>query len=288
MLASANKCTGYSDVATWSVIEPALGIIAGCIATLRPLFKNMGFSGLKRSRKYNSSSNKKQSHSGGSSTGAGGGGASRRLTRPSNGHHYNNRNMLRLDDEDDGEELVVVDDHRLDEATDLELSPTTRTKKGLGTTATTTDAMGVPNSTLDMLGSESNFHNNSNSNSSERPCSSRFLNNNSSSSSSRIYENIDAFGDSRVQRWEIESLRPPPQSHDAKLAAAADGSISIQTTFGISSSSQHRGMTTSGTENASSGRSSSTPDLPLQGSSWTLSPPPPAAAVPTAPSTTRH
>lgn len=31
------------DVAIWSVMEPSLGIIAGCVATLRPLFKTMGF-----------------------------------------------------------------------------------------------------------------------------------------------------------------------------------------------------------------------------------------------------
>lgn len=31
------------DVATWSVLEPSLGIIAGCVATLRPLFKHLGF-----------------------------------------------------------------------------------------------------------------------------------------------------------------------------------------------------------------------------------------------------
>ncbi|KAM0330486.1 hypothetical protein ACHAQA_003430 [Verticillium albo-atrum] len=31
------------DVAIWSVMEPALGIIAACVATFRPLFKNWGF-----------------------------------------------------------------------------------------------------------------------------------------------------------------------------------------------------------------------------------------------------
>lgn len=31
------------DVAIWSVMEPSLGIIAGCVATLRPLFKSLGF-----------------------------------------------------------------------------------------------------------------------------------------------------------------------------------------------------------------------------------------------------
>ncbi|ROW01703.1 hypothetical protein VSDG_01989 [Cytospora chrysosperma] len=32
-------------VATWSVLEPSLGIIAGCVATLRPLFHHLGFGG---------------------------------------------------------------------------------------------------------------------------------------------------------------------------------------------------------------------------------------------------
>ena len=31
------------DVAIWSVMEPSIGIIAGCTATLRPLFKSWGF-----------------------------------------------------------------------------------------------------------------------------------------------------------------------------------------------------------------------------------------------------
>lgn len=31
------------DVGIWSVMEPSLGIIAGCIATLRPLVKSWGF-----------------------------------------------------------------------------------------------------------------------------------------------------------------------------------------------------------------------------------------------------
>lgn len=31
------------DVAIWSVMEPSLGIIAGCVATLRPHFKSLGF-----------------------------------------------------------------------------------------------------------------------------------------------------------------------------------------------------------------------------------------------------
>ncbi|KAG7137234.1 hypothetical protein HYQ45_005385 [Verticillium longisporum] len=31
------------DVAIWSIMEPALGIIAACTATFRPLFKNWGF-----------------------------------------------------------------------------------------------------------------------------------------------------------------------------------------------------------------------------------------------------
>ncbi|KUI60000.1 hypothetical protein VP1G_07232 [Cytospora mali] len=30
-------------VAIWSVMEPSLGILAGCVATLRPLFKSLGF-----------------------------------------------------------------------------------------------------------------------------------------------------------------------------------------------------------------------------------------------------
>jgi hypothetical protein len=32
-----------SDVAVWAVMEPSLGIIAGCAATLRPLFTGWGF-----------------------------------------------------------------------------------------------------------------------------------------------------------------------------------------------------------------------------------------------------
>ncbi|EGY15832.1 uncharacterized protein VDAG_06996 [Verticillium dahliae VdLs.17] len=34
---------GMIDVAIWSVMEPALGITAACVATFRPLFKNWGF-----------------------------------------------------------------------------------------------------------------------------------------------------------------------------------------------------------------------------------------------------
>ncbi|KAG7142001.1 hypothetical protein HYQ45_018794 [Verticillium longisporum] len=34
---------GMVDVAIWSIMEPALGIIAACTATFRPLFKNWGF-----------------------------------------------------------------------------------------------------------------------------------------------------------------------------------------------------------------------------------------------------
>ncbi|KAK6843187.1 hypothetical protein PG987_004047 [Apiospora arundinis] len=285
------------DVATWSVLEPALGIIAGCIATLRPLFKSLGLSGLKRSRKYISSSNKKQSHSGGSSTGGGGGGASRRLTRPSNGHHYNNRNMLRLDDEyDDDEELVAVTDGRhLDEAVDLELSPTSKTKTSSGVTATTaTPESSTHTDTYrpDTRGSESNLNSNNNNNNSDnnRPCSPTFLSNNSSNS--RIYDNIDAFGNSRDQHWEIESLRPPPRargSYNSVLSGqgsshqtvVVDGGINIQTTFDIcsSSSSQNNRMTAFVAESPISDKSSSSRDLPLQGSSWTLSPPPPVASA---------
>ncbi|KAK6865659.1 hypothetical protein PG995_002187 [Apiospora arundinis] len=295
------------DVATWSVLEPALGIIAGCIATLRPLFKSLGLSGLKRSRKYISSSNKKQSHSGGSSTGGGGGGASRRLTRPSNGHHYNNRNMLRLDDEyDDDEELVAVTDGRhLDEAVDLELSPTSKTKTGSGVTATTaTPESSTHTDTYrsDTRGSESNLNSNNNNNNSDnnRPCSPTFLSNNSSNS--RIYDNIDAFGNSRDQHWEIESLRPPPRargSYNSVLSGqgsshqtvVVDSGINIQTTFDIcsSSSSQNNRMTAFVAESPISDKSSSSRDLPLQGSSWTLSPPPlVASASPKTAAATTH
>lgn len=38
------------DFAIWSVVEPSLGIMAGCIASIRPLFKTWGF-GLNRSRR---------------------------------------------------------------------------------------------------------------------------------------------------------------------------------------------------------------------------------------------
>ncbi|KAI0125778.1 integral membrane protein [Xylariales sp. AK1849] len=41
------------DIAIWSVIEPSLGIMAGCIAAIRPLFKNFGF-GLNRTKRYDS------------------------------------------------------------------------------------------------------------------------------------------------------------------------------------------------------------------------------------------
>ena len=33
----------YRDVGIWSVMEPALGIIAACVATFRPLFRSWGF-----------------------------------------------------------------------------------------------------------------------------------------------------------------------------------------------------------------------------------------------------
>ncbi|KAK8050368.1 hypothetical protein PG994_012098 [Apiospora phragmitis] len=241
------------DVATWSVLEPALGIIAGCIATLRPLFKNFGLNGLKRSKKYNSSSNKKQSHSGGSSTGAGGG-ASRRMTRPSNGIHYHNRNMLRLDDEDDEE------DDRDRAEPDLELSPTSRATTG---TTTTTVTAALESSSSNAATNFRPGTRGSGTELNEPPSSPTFLSNNSSSS--RIYDNVDAFGNSRDKHWEIESLpqRPRPRAqggheHDLGSSAAADGDINIQTTFNISSSSSG--------------------DLPLQGA-WPLSPPP---------TTTRH
>lgn len=41
-------------VAFWSFMEPSLGIIAGCVATLRPLFKGLGFG--KRTTQLNVSS----------------------------------------------------------------------------------------------------------------------------------------------------------------------------------------------------------------------------------------
>lgn len=40
------------DTAIWSVIEPSLGIMAGCIATLRPLFVKFGISIKKTTKKY--------------------------------------------------------------------------------------------------------------------------------------------------------------------------------------------------------------------------------------------
>lgn len=52
------------DTAIWSVIEPSLGIIAGCIATLRPLFVKFGISIKKTTKKYPS---KPPGGSGGSS-----------------------------------------------------------------------------------------------------------------------------------------------------------------------------------------------------------------------------
>lgn len=42
------------DTAIWSVIEPSLGIIAGCIATLRPLFVKFGVSIKKTTKKHGS------------------------------------------------------------------------------------------------------------------------------------------------------------------------------------------------------------------------------------------
>ncbi|KAK7951134.1 uncharacterized protein PG986_006862 [Apiospora aurea] len=289
------------DVATWSVLEPALGIVAGCIATLRPLFKNLGLSALKRSRKYSSGNNKKQSHSGGSSTGAGSGGASRRMTRPSNGVNYNNRNMLRLDDMDDDEEdLVADDDDRNRGELDLELAPTNKTKTG--TTTTTTVTAGPESSTSntttktyrpDKWGSEAKR--------TEPQRSPTFLSNRSNSSG--IYDHVDAFGDSRDQHWEIESLRPPPQArrnreHDVEPnpAAAVGGGINVQTTFdlhSLSSSSlpqdhhhqqQQHSVTAFFAEPTGSNTSSSSRDLPLQGTTtWSLTPPPPVA-----PTATRH
>ncbi|KAK8055260.1 hypothetical protein PG993_000487 [Apiospora rasikravindrae] len=279
------------DVATWSVLEPALGIIAGCIATLRPLFKNFGLSGLKRSMRYNSSNNKKQSHSGNSSTGAGGSGPSRRMTRPSNGVHYNNnRNMLRLDDMDDDEEdLVVIDDDRNKGELDLELAPTNKTK--IGTTTTTTVAAAPESSTSnttttnsqpDTRGSEAKLN--------KLQRSPTFLSNRSSSS--RIYDNMDTFGNSRDQHWEIESLRPPPQARRNREqdveALATDGRINVQTTFdlhSLSSSSvplnnshqQQHSVTAFSAEPTGSNTSSSSRELPLQGTTtWSLTPPPTA------------
>lgn len=42
VILSDTDCHGR-DVAIWSVAEPSLGIIAGCMATLRPLVKGFGF-----------------------------------------------------------------------------------------------------------------------------------------------------------------------------------------------------------------------------------------------------
>ncbi|KAL9942757.1 hypothetical protein ACHAQF_006682 [Verticillium nonalfalfae] len=41
------------DVAIWSVMEPALGITAACVATFRPLFKNWGFGWSSYGNNYN-------------------------------------------------------------------------------------------------------------------------------------------------------------------------------------------------------------------------------------------
>ncbi|KAI1841693.1 hypothetical protein JX265_006242 [Neoarthrinium moseri] len=50
---SADFLYATIDLAVWSVIEPSLGIMAGCIATIRPLFKRAGF-GSTGSRRYGS------------------------------------------------------------------------------------------------------------------------------------------------------------------------------------------------------------------------------------------
>jgi hypothetical protein len=50
---SADFLSETIDLAVWSVLEPSLGIMAGCIASIRPLFKNLGF-GLNRSKRYSS------------------------------------------------------------------------------------------------------------------------------------------------------------------------------------------------------------------------------------------
>ncbi|KAK7969905.1 hypothetical protein PG988_008978 [Apiospora saccharicola] len=272
------------DVAMWSVLEPALGIIAGCIATLRPLFKNLGLSGLKRSKKYNSSSNKKQSDSGVSSTGGGvgvGGGASRRLTRRSNGYHYQNRNMLRLDDDedDDDEELVVDDEDHRDRELDLELAPTSRSETGAA-------AADLPHGNISAYrpntqGSETELN---------QPCSPTFLKNRSSSS--MLYDNVDTFGNTGDQHWAVESMQQPPRAHHLE-SPALDG-INVHKTINVSSSParsssnkkqqqhHHHHCMTAYAETASN-TSSSSRDLPLQGSA--LSPPPPVASAST---TTRH
>jgi hypothetical protein len=41
------------DLAIWAVLEPSLGIIAGCLASIRPLFKGLGV-GLNRNKQYSS------------------------------------------------------------------------------------------------------------------------------------------------------------------------------------------------------------------------------------------
>lgn len=61
------------DVAIWSVLEPSLGIIAGCVATLRPLFKDLGF-GRRSTINYNYGSHALRYRR----TPGGGGGSSRR------------------------------------------------------------------------------------------------------------------------------------------------------------------------------------------------------------------
>lgn len=57
------------DVAIWSIMEPALGIIAACLATYRPLFKNWGFgwTSNKRSRSPSKSLGKDTGSSGSTS-----------------------------------------------------------------------------------------------------------------------------------------------------------------------------------------------------------------------------
>lgn len=57
------------DVGMWSIMEPALGIIAACLATFRPLFKNWGFgwTANKRSRSPSKSLGKETGSSGSTS-----------------------------------------------------------------------------------------------------------------------------------------------------------------------------------------------------------------------------
>ncbi|KAH6689028.1 integral membrane protein [Plectosphaerella plurivora] len=59
------------DVGMWSIMEPALGIIAACLATYRPLFKNWGFgwTANKRSRSPSSKDISKGTGSSGSTSG---------------------------------------------------------------------------------------------------------------------------------------------------------------------------------------------------------------------------